>query len=105
MTTAVDINLECGGRLDEALCQIAENICDQQRLEDKLDAATASGRHALLLMALFPVGFTAFLYRLDPGGFDAISASTTGQIGIGGSLLIIYLAVRWGMAILDRVGI
>lgn len=105
LITAVRVTLERGGRLDEALDQIADSICDQQRLEDKLEAATAGGRNALLLMAIFPFGFSAFSYQLDPGGYDVIFASFSGQLGVCGLLLLIYLALRWGKAILDRVGI
>ena len=105
LLTAIRVSLEYGGRLDEALDRISESICDQQRLEDKLQAATSSGRHALAMLAIFPFGFTAFFYQLNPAGFEALSSSVTGQLVIGGALLLVYLATRWGAAILDRIGI
>jgi len=103
MVTAINVTLELGGRLDEALDRIADSINNQQRLEDKLSAATASGRSALLLMAVFPFAFSAFSYQLDPGGYEVITASFAGQLGIGCMLLMVYLALRWGKAILDQV--
>lgn len=103
-TTAITVTLECGGRLEESLDRISESVGDQQRLNDKLDAATSSSRTALTLMAMFPFGFTAFMYQLDAAGFNAISQTLAGQLGICGVLLIIYFALRWGTVILDRVG-
>jgi len=103
-TTAVGVTLERGGRLDEALDRISESIRDQCRLENKLDALTASGRNALVMLALFPFGFAAFFYHLDPSGYDVIFSTPWGQLVIVTSLAIVFLSVRWGKAILDKVG-
>ncbi|MEM8945557.1 MAG: type II secretion system F family protein [Planctomycetota bacterium] len=103
-TTAVSVTLDLGGRLEVALERIAESIRDQQRLEDKLEALTANGRNALVLLAMFPFAFAGFFYFIDPTGFDLVLASTYGQIGVGLGLGLVYLSVRWGKAILDRVG-
>ena len=104
LASAINVTTRSGGRLDEALERISDSIQDQQRLEDKLHALTASGRSAMIVLGVFPFAFAAFFYSLDPSGYQVLLETPLGRTSVGLAVVTVFLSVRWAKAILDAVG-
>lgn len=103
VSSAISVALRRGGRLTEALGRIAEGLHQQQALDEKLTALTASGRNAVATMTVFPVLFAAIFYRFDPHGYQVLLSTPFGQAIVVLLIATMYIAIRWAKAILDRV--
>lgn len=79
-STAILVALERGGRITEALERISASLQENQRLERKLEADTASGRKVVITLAVFPFLFLAVFSFLDPRGTGLVFHSFVGQI-------------------------
>lgn len=103
VSSAVSAALARGGRLTESLSRIADGLHQQQALDDKLAALTASGRKAMATMSVFPMLFAGMFYSLDPYGYDLVLASPTGQALTVLAMATMFISMRWAKAILDAV--
>jgi Flp pilus assembly protein TadB len=97
---AVLVSLERGGRISEMLDGISASLAENQRLERKLEAETASGRRAAWVMGLFPFVFLAGFCALDIGGTALIFETIVGQIVLLAVIALVYGAARWSLQIL-----
>ena len=99
--SAVLVSLERGGKITDSLEQISTSLQENQRLERKLEADTASGRKIILILAIFPLVFLGGTFLLDPQGTGLIFSQLLGQLVlflVGG---LIYGSVVWSRKILD----
>lgn len=102
VSSAISVAMRRGGRITEALGRIAESLHQQQALDDKLAAVTASGRNAIATMSVFPVLFAAVFYCLDPYGYEVMLATPLGQAIVVMLIATMYIAIRWAKSILNR---
>jgi Flp pilus assembly protein TadB len=103
LSSAVCVTLQRGGRLNEALERIATALCQQQALDDKLTALTASGRSAIVTLTVFPVLFIGGFYWMDPYGYNLLLEASFGQALCVATMATVFFALRWAKVILDRV--
>jgi tight adherence protein B len=102
---AVCTCLERGGNVSEALDRIAYSLQENQRIERKLEADTASGRKVVVILGAFPFVFLAGFYMLDPSSTGLLFTTFIGQLVFVVVVVIVYLAVLWCRKILaiDKV--
>ncbi len=98
--TAIQVCLERGGRVNEALTRIATSLRENLRLERKMEADTASGRRAVLIMALFPAMFLALMYLLEPSSVQLLFTRLGGQVVLAVVVLLVYFGSRWALHIM-----
>ncbi len=99
--TAIQVCLERGGRVNEALDRISASLRDNQRLERKMEADTASGRYAVLILAAFPFLFLGMMYMLDGQAVQLLFMRLAGQIVMACVLLLVYAGSRWALRIME----
>lgn len=100
--TALGVCHERGGNLTFALDQIGYSLEEQQRVERKMDADTASGQMLVGLMGIFPIGFLMMFYMLDPESTALMFSTLKGQIVLCIVAGIVYGSMRWAGKILDQ---
>lgn len=88
---AVQIALERGGRINEALDRISISLRDNQRVERKLEADTSSARRAVWILSLFPLFFLGLFHMLDPESVSLLFSTLAGQ-----GVLIVVVAMVYG---------
>jgi tight adherence protein B len=93
--------LERGGKVTEALERISKSLQENQRLERKLDADTASGRKVVFLLGVFPLVFLGGFYALDPQGTGLLFSTLIGQGALLAVGVLVYFSVRWAQRILS----
>jgi tight adherence protein B len=97
---AVEVALERGGRLNEALDRICNSLREKQRLERKLTACTAAGQHAIILLSMAPVVFLVGLSVFDSEYYQAVFHLLTGQALLAVTCTLVYLGARWAWKII-----
>lgn len=97
---AVLVCLERGGKVTDALDRISRSLQENQRLERKREADTASGRRVVLILAMTPIAFLALFTGIDPDGMSPVYTTTAGQMILGIVAVLDYLSVMWAQAIL-----
>ncbi len=100
-TSAVLVCLERGGRVTFALERISEGLQELQRLERKLEADSAAGRKLALFLGLFPIFFMVGFTLLDPVSMGYLYNTFIGQIILFVIGVMVFVAVKWCMHILD----
>lgn len=98
---ALKVAHEQGGRLNHALERLGKTLAENQRVERKLQADTASGRYAALLMGSFPAAFLGLFYLFDPEATSAVFDSFAGQATLSVAGLLTYAGGRWAAKILE----
>lgn len=99
--TATIVCQQRGGKITEALEQISHTLQEVQRLERKMAADTASGRQMILVLGLFPLGFLAMFYIMDPVSTGSLFNTVLGQLVLLAVGALIYIAVRWALRIIN----
>lgn len=99
-SSAILVCIERGGRVTYALDRISEGLQETQRLERKLEADTAAGRKMALLLGMFPLFFLLMFAVLDPISTRYLFDKWLGQFVLLAVGALVYVAVRWCMAIL-----
>lgn len=98
---AVLVSLERGGRITDTLDRIARSLQENQRLERKLQADTASGRRVVTLLAMFPIFFLGLFGVVYPEGTAQVFSSLWGQLILLAVAGLVYASWRWSQKILD----
>jgi tight adherence protein B len=101
LASAILACLDRGGRITDTLQRIAASLEESQRLERKLDADTASGRKVIVLLGGFPVVFLAIFAAVDPSGTGLVFQTVLGQLILLVVIVLIYVSVKLGQAILN----
>ncbi len=99
--SAMNVSLGRGGRITDSLEQIGKTLQENQRVERKLEAETASGRKVVLLLALFPFLFLAGFYVLHPEGTLLVFQSIIGQFVLLVVMGLVVASVWWSDRILS----
>jgi tight adherence protein B len=94
-------SLQRGGRITVALEKISRSLEENQRIERKLAAETASGWRVVLILTAFPFLFLAAFYVLYPEGTLLMFHSIIGQFLLMVILGLIVLSVYWSRQILS----
>lgn len=100
-STAILVAIDRGGRLTEALERIGVSLRENQRLERKLEADTASGRMTLNIISFAPIGFLGMFLLMDYEGAKMFLFEPLGQVVVGVVFIMNYIALRMGQKILD----
>lgn len=98
---AVLVSLERGGRITEALENIGESLQENQRLERKIEADTASGRRVVITLAIFPFAYLGLFLLLDPENTGLLLSTFGGQLVLVAVAVLVYISVRWSNKILS----
>ncbi len=99
--TALITNKKRGGNVLLTLNDIRSSLVENQRLERKLEATTANGRMVIYLLSIFPLGFLALSWFLNPEGTILLFTKITGQLTLLISALLVYGGFRMGQKIID----
>ena len=98
--SAVCVSLQRGGRITESLERIGSTLQENQRIERKLEAETASGRKVVVLLALFPFVFLGGFYLMHPEGTVLVFQSLIGQFVLLAVIGLVVASVAWSNRIL-----
>ncbi len=99
-SAATLVCLERGGRITDTLERISHSLQENQRVEGKLEAETASGRKLVWILAVFPFFFLALFAVLHPEGTGALLHTLVGQFVMLAILALMWLSVWWSRRIL-----
>jgi Flp pilus assembly protein TadB len=91
---------ESGAKYTEALDGLSHSLMENQRLERKLDSETAGGQTLIWVLGLFPVGFLAMFYVLDPVGTGLVLETAPGHCVLVAVGVLIYFSVIMAKRIL-----
>jgi len=100
-TSALVTNKIYGGNVNVTLERLRKSLLENQRLERKLEADTASGQMVITVLALFPVGFFLFSYMMNPAGTKLLFTTIAGQVVVTLAMILVFIGYRWGQKILD----
>ena len=98
---AVLVSLERGGRITDALENISQSLQENQRLERKIEADTASGRRVVVTLAVFPFAYLGLFLLLDPENTGLLFTQFAGQLILVAVAILVYFSVRWSNKILS----
>jgi len=99
---AIEVALDRGGNIGEALQRISVSLQENQRIERKLEADTASGRQIVQILAVFPLFFLGFFYFLDPHAGALLFETLGGQLVVCVVIVLVYLGVSWANRIMTN---
>lgn len=99
--SAICVSLQRGGRVTESLERIGGTLQENQRVERKLEAETASGRKVVILLALFPFVFLGGFYVMHPEGTLLVFQSLIGQFVLLAVIGLVVASVAWSNRILS----
>jgi Flp pilus assembly protein TadB len=97
---ALEVSLERGGRVNQALEQLATSLQEWHRIRRRLDAETAAGRFAVLILSLSPLGFGLMFWLAGIDGIHAFLTTIGGQCVLSVVLLLIMAGNRWAARIM-----
>jgi tight adherence protein B len=97
---AILVCLERGGKITETLERISHSLQENQRVEGKLEAETASGKKLVWILAVFPFLFLGLFAVLHPEGTSALLHTLVGQLVLLVILALMWLSVWWSRKIL-----
>jgi Flp pilus assembly protein TadB len=92
---ALEVSLERGGRVNRSLEQLAGSLQEWQRIRRKLEAETASGRFAVLLLSGCPLLFGLMFWCCGIEEVVSFFTEFSGQIVLSLVLLLIWSGNRW----------
>ncbi len=101
LVSALDVCLERGGKLTEALDRICYSLQENQRLERKIEADTQSGRMVVVVLCAFPFLFLLGYSVIDPSGVSLLFSTMVGQFIFTALMVIVFIAARWAKQIMD----
>ena len=97
----VQTTLDRGGRVTDMLERLGGSLREIDRLERTMDAATASHRQTIFILALFPIFFLLGLLLLHPDGTTLMFTTPLGQLLLLMSMGLICGAVWWSQSLLQ----
>jgi len=95
------ISLERGGRITDALENISKSLEENERLERKISADTASGRRIVVTLAVFPFVYLLLFLFLDYDNTSLLFTQLVGQLTLVAVAVIVYISVRWSNRFLN----
>jgi tight adherence protein B len=98
---ALEVALERGGRLNEALERICCSLREKASLERKLAACTAAGRQTVIFLSAAPVGFVVMFSLFDSEYSRVMFETLTGQFMLAVTCLLVYFGGSWAWRIVN----
>ncbi|MCA9132452.1 MAG: type II secretion system F family protein [Planctomycetales bacterium] len=98
--SAITVSLERGGRVTDSLEKISRSLRENQRIERKLAAETASGWRVVMILTAFPFLFLAGFFVLHPEGTGLMFSTLVGQSLVLMIMGLIVVSVWWSRRIL-----
>lgn len=98
--SAVIVSLERGGRVTQSLETISRSLQENQRVERKLAADTASGWKVVLILTAFPFLFLGGFMILHPTGTQLMFSTLLGQFLLLIILALVVVSLWWSRRIL-----
>ena len=98
--SAITVSLQRGGRVTDSLEKISRALQENQRIERKLAAETASGWKVVMILTAFPFLFLAGFFVLHPDGTRLMFNSLIGQSLVLLIIGIVVLSLWWSRRIL-----
>lgn len=98
--SSIIVSLQRGGRITEALERICRSLQENQRVERKLAAETASGWRVVLILTAFPLLFLVGFAILHPTGTALMFETLAGQILLLMILGLVVASLWWSRRIL-----
>lgn len=98
---AIQVSLEQGGKITEALERISASLQENQRLDRKIEADTQAARKMVNILCIFPFGFIALFSVIEPTGTGLLFSTWAGQFIIAGVMVTVYLVGRWSESIIN----
>jgi tight adherence protein B len=89
IVTAILVARETGGDLTETFTQLVYTIREKKKLDRKIRTLTVQGRLQGIIMAILPIGFAIFLYKIQPQTFEVMLKEEMGRI------LLVYAFISW----------
>ena len=99
--TTLITNKKHGGNISNTLEEIQKSLVENQRLERKLEADTATGRLVINVLAMFPLAFLLLSYFLNPEGTVLMFTTIFGQIVLVVATGLVYTGFKIGQKIVD----
>lgn len=99
--SAIQVSLEQGGRITEALERISNSLQENQRVERQLEAETASGRRVVWILGVFPFLFLAGFLVIHPTGTLMVFETLVGQFVLLAVIGLTFASVWWSNRILS----
>lgn len=99
--SAIQVSLEQGGRITEALERISNSLQENQRVERQLEAETASGRRVVWILGIFPFLFLAGFFVIHPSGTLMVFETLIGQFVLLAVIGLTFASVWWSNRILS----
>lgn len=100
-SSAIQVSLERGGRITDALERISNSLQENQRVERQLEAETASGRRVVWILGMFPFLFLAGFVFLHPSGTLLVFETLIGQFVLLTVIGLTFISVWWSNRILS----
>jgi tight adherence protein B len=94
-------NKKRGGDISETIERLRKSLLENQRLERKLEADTATGVMVINLLSLFPLGFLFFAYLMNPDGTTLLLTTFVGQLILCLVIVLVAVGYRIGMKIMN----
>lgn len=98
---ALEVAVERGGRVNQAMERLSTSLQEWFRLRRKLDSDTSSGRYAVLIMGLCPAAFIVLFLAAGMDSVLLLFTKFTGQIVLAVIILLICFGVKWASRIMD----
>lgn len=98
--SSIIVSLQRGGRITEALERICRSLQENQRVERKLAAQTASGWRVVLILTAFPFLFLLGFAILHPTGTAMMFNTLLGQLLLLIILALVVASLWWSRKIL-----
>jgi tight adherence protein B len=99
--SALTANHQRGGKITDVLERLRKSLIENQRLERKLEAETASGNLVILILSVFPYGFLALSLMINYEPTLLLFTTFVGQILFSLVLILTYIGYRWGNKIMN----
>jgi tight adherence protein B len=93
--SAVEVALQHGGRVNETLLRISHALLENQRVERKMEADTASGRRQVQMLALCPPVLLSAIWLIEPQMVHSVFTTPQGQAMLCVIALLVYAGAAW----------
>jgi len=98
---AMITNKKRGGDISETIERLRKSLLENQRLERKLEADTATGVMVINLLSAFPLFFLVIAYGMNPAGTALLFTTFVGQLTLFFVILLVGIGYRIGMKVLN----
>ncbi len=96
---ALIVNKDKGGKLGPSLDRLFHSLQENQRLERKLEADTATGQMVINILTAFPAVFLVLSFLMNRTGTMLMFSTFLGQMILAASIFIVYIGYRIGQRI------